>query len=170
LSEGPDRNIIVADRVKKGARVGAAEERHPSLRVGISDWEKPIIVEADSPTGPSVLDDDNSTVARRPSLEIVVRRAAGRTQVVVSGELDDSKAPILRDRLVQVTANLVGDLELDIGLLTFMDSTGLALFVAQHKRLESMGSHLIIASPGFMARRLFQITGLTQVLTIEPPK
>jgi anti-sigma B factor antagonist len=125
-------------------------------------------LEADSPTGSKVLD-DGTPVAQRPPLEIVVRRGIGRTQVVVAGELDGSTAPILRERLVQVTANLDGDLVLDIGLLTFVDSTGLALFVAQHKRLQSTGSHLIIVSPRPMARRLFEITGLTQVLTIDPP-
>ena len=41
---------------------------------------------------------------------------------------------------------------------------------AQHKKLASMGSHLILVSPTPMARRLLEITGLTQVLTIEPIK
>jgi anti-anti-sigma factor len=126
-------------------------------------------LEADSASDAKVLD-NGTAVAHGPSLEVVVRRGVGRTQVVVAGELDDSTAAILRERLVQVTANLVGDLALDIGLLTFVDSTGLALFVAQHKKLQSMGSQLIIVSPGPMARRLFEITGLTQVLTIETPK
>jgi anti-anti-sigma factor len=125
-------------------------------------------LEADSPSDTEALQEGTAT-AHRPSLEIVVHRGVGRTEVVMAGELDDSTAPILRDRLVQVTANLVGDLVLDIGLLTFVDSTGLALFVAQHKKLESTGSHLIIVSPRPMARRLFEITGLTEVLTIEAP-
>jgi len=113
--------------------------------------------------------DERAVVAHTPPLEIVVRRVVGRTQVVVAGELDDATASILRERLVQVTANLVGDLVLDIGLLTFVDSTGLALFVAQHKKLQSTGSNLIILSPSPMARRLFEITGLNQILAIEPP-
>jgi anti-anti-sigma factor len=125
-------------------------------------------VEKDPVTDATVLD-EGAVGARTPPLEIVVRRVVGRTQVVVAGELDDSTAGILRERLVQVTANLVGDLVLDIGLLTFVDSTGLALFVAQHKKLQSTGSNLIIVSPSPMARRLFEITGLSQILAIEPP-
>jgi anti-sigma B factor antagonist len=126
-------------------------------------------LEADADFGAKGLE-DGPPVAHGPSLEIVVRPGVGRTQVVLVGELDDSTAPILREHLVQATAGLVGDMALDIGPLTFVDSTGLALFVAQHKKLESMGSHLIIVSPGPMARRLLEITGLTQVLTIEPTK
>jgi anti-anti-sigma factor len=101
-------------------------------------------------------------------LQVVVRPGEGCTTVIVAGELDDSTAPDLRERLAQVTADLVGDLVLDIGLLTFVDSTGLALFVAQHKKLRSQGSRLIISSPSPMARRLMEITGLTRILSIEP--
>jgi anti-anti-sigma factor len=101
-------------------------------------------------------------------LQVVVRLGEGCTTVIVAGELDDSTAPDLRERLAQVTADLVGDLVLDIGLLTFVDSTGLALFVAQHKKLRSQGSRLIISSPSPMARRLMEITGLTRILSIEP--
>ena len=115
----------------------------------------------------SVLD-QAAVAAPTPSLQIVVRRVGGRTRVVMAGELDDSTAPILRERLVQVTADLVGDLVLDIGMLSFVDSTGLALFVALHKKLQSIGTALTIASPSPMARRLFEITGLSQILAIEP--
>ena len=104
-----------------------------------------------------------------PPLRVVVRPEEGRTTVIVAGELDDSTAPELRERLAQVTTDLVGDLVLDIGLLTFVDSTGLALFVAQHKKLLSQGFGLTISSPSPMARRLLEITGLTQLLSIEPP-
>ena len=33
---------------------------------------------------------------------------------------------------------------LDIGLLTFLDSTALSLFISQHKKLRSQGSKLVI--------------------------
>ena len=90
--------------------------------------------------------------------------------ISVEGELDLSTAPRLKWMLLDSLAAGQSQLVLDLSLTRFMDSTALALFVAQHKRLEASGSRLIITSPGFMAMRLFQITGLTQVLTIEPPK
>jgi anti-anti-sigma factor len=86
-----------------------------------------------------------------------------------SGELDGSSAPFLKEKLDGVTSELVGGLVLDIALLSFIDSSGLALFVVLQKQLEAMGANLVTLSPTPMARRLFQITALTQVLTIEPP-
>ena len=57
---------------------------------------------------------------------------------------------------------------LDIKKLSFIDSTGLSVFVSQQKKLSANGRKLVIYAPTAMARRLFQITGLGEVLTIEP--
>jgi anti-anti-sigma factor len=74
----------------------------------------------------------------------------------------------LSDQLRQITGALVGNLVLDVGLLTFIDSTGLSLLVALHQRVRSSGHALTVADPTPKARRLFQITGLDQVLTLVP--
>jgi anti-anti-sigma factor len=66
--------------------------------------------------------------------------------------------------------SLSGDVVLDIGLLTFLDSSGLALFLTVHKKLDAVGRKLVIFSPTRTARRLFQITELTEFLSIEPPE
>jgi anti-anti-sigma factor len=97
-------------------------------------------------------------------LQITISQMEDRTLVVLAGELDDLTAPFLRDTLV----NLAGDVVLDVGLLRFLDSTGMALFVAMHKKLKSQDHTLVIFSPTPSARRLFEITGLTDFLHIQP--
>jgi anti-sigma B factor antagonist len=101
-------------------------------------------------------------------LEISLRRAKERIVVVLVGELDDATAPFLREKLVGLISELDADLVLDVGSLTFLDSTGLSLFVTLQKEVKAHGFHLVIKSPSPMARRLFQITGLTHILSIEP--
>jgi anti-sigma B factor antagonist len=90
--------------------------------------------------------------------------------VVLAGELDGSTAPFLARTLVDVYADVQGDVVLDIRQLLFIDSTGLSTFVSQHKRQQARGYRLVIDHPTEMARRLFDITGLAQVLIIEPPQ
>jgi anti-anti-sigma factor len=97
-------------------------------------------------------------------LQITISQMEDRTLVVLAGELDDLTAPFLRDKL----ANLSGDVVIDVGLLRFLDSTGMALFVAMHKKLKSQDHNLVIFSPTPSARRLFEITGLTEFLHIQP--
>jgi anti-sigma B factor antagonist len=101
-------------------------------------------------------------------LQILVSHLKEHAYVVLAGELDGATAPFLVRTLVEVNETLEGDLVLDIKQLSFIDSTGLSVFVSQHKKLSAKGQRFVIYGPTAMARRLFQITGLEDVLTIEP--
>jgi anti-anti-sigma factor len=103
-------------------------------------------------------------------LQITVSQTVDRTLVVLAGELDNATAPYLRQRLAEVVGEYAGDIVLDIGLLTFVDSTGLALFLTLQKNLRSRGYNLTIFSPTPTTRRLMQVTGLTEFLCIQPPE
>jgi anti-sigma B factor antagonist len=92
----------------------------------------------------------------------------GTTRLIVAGELDGATAVLLSEQLRQLVADLVGDLTIDIGLVTFIDSTGLSLLISLHKQVRALGRTLTVADPTPMARRLLEITGLDQALTIEP--
>jgi anti-anti-sigma factor len=101
-------------------------------------------------------------------LQITVSQMEDRTLIVVAGELDALTVPFLREMFVEVLGAGARDVVLDIGLLKFVDSTGLALFLTIHKKLEVDGHKLVIFSPTPMARRLFEVTGLTEFLSIQP--
>ena len=101
-------------------------------------------------------------------LQILVSYLKEHAYVVLTRELDGATAPSLVRTLVEVNDTVEGDLVLDIKRLSFIDSTGLSVFVSQHKNLSAKGRKLVIYAPTAMTRRLFQITGLEEVLTIEP--
>jgi anti-sigma B factor antagonist len=119
-------------------------------------------------------DISGSTGTSRPSrpeppLSIEMTQLHDRTCVMLHGELDDLSAPLLRDRFAELLdSDFAGDLALDIAGVTFVDSTGLSLFIQLHKNLAAQDRQLILAHPTSMARRLFMITGLDDVLRIEP--
>jgi anti-sigma B factor antagonist len=117
------------------------------------------------PTDPA---DPAGTFLGESPLQILVSHLKEHAYVVLTGELDGATAPFLVRTLVDVNETVEGDLVLDIKKLTFIDSTGLSVFVSQHKNLSAKGRKLVIYAPTAMARRLFQITGLEEVLTIEP--
>jgi anti-sigma B factor antagonist len=97
-----------------------------------------------------------------------VTQGGGATWVELTGELDEATAPYLREELAELVASLENDLVLDIGFLSFLDPIGLTLFVMLHKRVAALGKRVVIYAPTPLASRLFQITGLDLVLTIEP--
>lgn len=101
-------------------------------------------------------------------LQILVSHRNEGARIALAGELDGATAPFLVRTLIEVNQVLTGDLVLDITQLSFVDSTGLSVFVSQQKQLSAKGRRLVIYGPTAMTRRLFQITGLEDVLTIEP--
>jgi anti-sigma B factor antagonist len=114
------------------------------------------------------LDPAASAFLEESPLQILVSHLKDHTHVALAGELDGATAPFLVRTLVEVNATLEGDLVLDITQLSFIDSTGLSVFVSQQKKVSAEGHRFVIYGPTALARRLFQITGLEDVLTIEP--
>jgi anti-anti-sigma factor len=106
--------------------------------------------------------------AGRDPLEIDVQTSDERTLVTLSGELDASTASSLYDRLAELEVTDTHHVVLDLAKVTFMDSTGLAVIVTEHKRLSHSEGSLTIFSPPSSVRRLFEITGLTTLLDIVP--
>jgi anti-sigma B factor antagonist len=112
--------------------------------------------------------DPDPTLSLASPLQVLVSHQDDRTHVVLMGELDASTARFLAEQLMEATAVSAGDVVIDIGLLGFIGSTGISVIISQHKALRAQGRTLTVLDPTPSARRLFEITGLDQVLTIEP--
>jgi anti-sigma B factor antagonist len=102
------------------------------------------------------------------ALEIEVSASEDRTVVALSGELDASSAPRLYEEFAQLSRRGVHDIDLDIAKLECMDSSGLSVVVAEHKRARNDGGGLRILSPNRRVIRLFQVSGLMSYLVVHP--
>ena len=83
------------------------------------------------------------------------------------GEVDLATGPLLCERHSAVIADGSTNLVLDLAEMAFIDSTGLSVLVMTMRRLQDVGGQLVLRSPCRMAVRLFQLTGLSQLLEIE---
>lgn len=86
--------------------------------------------------------------------------------VSVGGEIDLGSAGELSDYLVDAMQQTGPDLVLDLSDVTFMDSTGLKVFLATHRRLQLVGGRLALAGPGRPVRRVLTVTGLDQMFLL----
>jgi anti-sigma B factor antagonist len=89
-----------------------------------------------------------------------------RATVVLSGDLDLATAPELRERLADLAACGVIDLVIDFANLVFIDSTGISVIVGTHEHVKSRGGSLVVRNANPMAMKIFQITGLTEYLSV----
>jgi anti-sigma B factor antagonist len=97
-----------------------------------------------------------------------VQRRDDGTIVRARGELDVATAGTLRAALdgIEDAARLV----LDLRGLSFIDSTGLHLVVALHKRAQRDGFQLSVLAPAPPVDRAFRICGLDKTLPFEAPR
>jgi anti-sigma B factor antagonist len=111
------------------------------------------------------------TVTTRVSadvLEIELSESDGRTVVRLRGDLDASTSPRLFAQFAQLSRHGITHLELDLTRLEFMDSSGLSVVVAEHKRAKADGGGLVILYPNRRVIRLFQLSGLMSYLVVHP--
>jgi anti-sigma B factor antagonist len=88
------------------------------------------------------------------------------TTLTVSGEFDLVSAPVLERALSRL---LDSDSELiivDLRGLEFMDSTGLHVLIQAHQQMHEAGRRLALVRAREQVQRLFDLTGLTDALTI----
>jgi len=105
-------------------------------------------------------------IRRNALLDPEIRRADNHALVLLRGELDSSTAGQLYEQLSELTRDGVVHVALDLSELEFMDSTGLSVVVAEHKRTTASGGELVLLSPQSQVLRMFEMTGLTDVLHI----
>jgi anti-sigma B factor antagonist len=85
-------------------------------------------------------------------------------RIKLSGELDISNADTFRSEVEKVVAAKPSGLIFDLGELTFMDSSGIAVMVYAANNIDSIELH----HPSEIIRRVVEATGLSEILLIGP--
>ena len=93
----------------------------------------------------------------------------GGVTVVTLGEVDLETAPRLRDEVLQHLRPGV-TVRLDLGGVTFMDSSGLQALLASLRRASLVGAELQLVQVSSRVQRLFELTGTTRLLQPAPPR
>jgi anti-anti-sigma factor len=102
-----------------------------------------------------------------PSDFAVTTRLTGRTAVLaVRGELDLVSCPLLDQALEELAGVDVELVIVDLRELEFMDSTGLHLLVRAQTQALQDGRRFALVRGGAQVQRLFDLTGVTESLTV----
>jgi anti-sigma B factor antagonist len=87
--------------------------------------------------------------------------------ITLTGEADLHNAPQL-DRALQGVLGLGGTaVAVDLGEVSFIDSTVLGVLLRYHPRFKTLGGDLLIVAQDRRVLRTFEITGLDRVFRIE---
>lgn len=85
--------------------------------------------------------------------------------IVVHGDIDMAGGPVLEAALLQRDEHQV--LVIDLGDVSFIDSSGLRSLLGASRRARSRGAEVVLRAVGPEVARLLDITGTTSQFVIE---
>ena len=98
-------------------------------------------------------------------IETTVESSSSRHAVRLVGYVDAGNSHVVRDCLTACEPDRA--LEIDVGGLTFIDSSGIGVFVGQWKRWEDAGEPILLVEVPPAVQRVLDVTGLSAMY--EPP-
>ena len=87
--------------------------------------------------------------------------------VTATGEVDSTSAPVLRQQLDTLLDGEIRELTVDLARVTFLDSAGLCVLAAAHRRAARQGVTMRVLASSRAVIRPLQITGLWELLKAE---
>ena len=100
-----------------------------------------------------------------PQLEVQTGAdGAGQPVIRVAGDLDIASVETLRGAVEAAMSKGPERLTFDVSALRFMDSAGIAVLLGAAREVASVRLH----SPTPAVRRVVELTGLNDVLVVEP--
>lgn len=90
----------------------------------------------------------------------------GWTILSVKGEIDIATAGILDEAIEQAVTDGRSRVAVDLGGVSFMDSTGLRTLIVAHRRLADIEGTLAVIPGSGPIRRLLEVAGVVDTLQI----
>jgi anti-sigma B factor antagonist len=103
-----------------------------------------------------------------PGLSISSRSERGCVIAALSGELDITCAPALREQLLGLLRPGTGRLVIDLSRVSYADASGLAVLVGTGRRAGLLGGFLRLAAPAPPVANVLRVTGLRRQLDVFP--
>ncbi|MEV0244785.1 STAS domain-containing protein [Streptomyces sp. NPDC050674] len=107
--------------------------------------------------------------AHQPRGLTAEHRVVGEARVVaLRGEIDHDVQDQLRTALLGQDEVVPARIVADLSGVTFMDSSGINVFVAAHRQVSGAGGWVRIAGAQHSVLRVLQLVGLDTVITCHP--
>lgn len=101
------------------------------------------------------------------NLEVDVLELDNKCTVKLTGEIDVYTAPRLIDSLLPLTKKKGNKILIDLEKVTYLDSTGLGVFISAYKSSKENDSAIKLVHVRDRVLRLFQVTGLDQIMDLK---
>ncbi|MEU1528708.1 STAS domain-containing protein [Streptomyces fagopyri] len=105
---------------------------------------------------------------RPDRLSVEEHTANGIRVVTLCGEIDHDVTDALRDAVMPAAGQNPPRTAVDLGAVTFMDSSGINVFVSAHQAADDAGGWLRVAGAQGPVLRVIRLVGLDAVIACHP--
>jgi anti-sigma B factor antagonist len=102
------------------------------------------------------------------ALTVSTRIGPGCAIVAVSGDVDISTSPDLRNALAEAVAAGNRAIVVDLSAVRFVDSTGLGVLVGAYTAMRNAGGRFAVVNDHSAVLKVLSITALHDVLGVQP--
>ncbi len=101
-------------------------------------------------------------------MKLTTTQESGRLTLALSGELDHHEAKVLiRELEEKLDTVMPRDCILDLGGLKFMDSSGIAVILRLHRRMNALGGRLFVQNVQSQPMRVLDASGIDRIIEIS---
>jgi anti-sigma B factor antagonist len=105
-------------------------------------------------------------MARDEDIKVRMEKRGKTTIVWAEGDIDLGRSPVLRESLRRASAERPGRLVIDLSLVEYMDSSGVATLVEALQLSRKNATVLVLCGMKDRVRSIFEIARLDTVFTI----
>ena len=99
-------------------------------------------------------------------MEYQIRTEDSVTVLELNGDLDVSSAPLLQAALQELIDRGGQHVIVDLSQVPFMDSSGLGVLVAAHRRIRATGGQFALANPAPALQKVFELTRTNRLFDV----
>lgn len=97
----------------------------------------------------------------------VIEQSGQVTTLAVKGEVDVYTAPKMKEKLLPLCEQSRHKIVVDLSGVSYMDSTGLGVFIAAYKCSLECESELVLTGMTSRVSRLLNITGIDELIQVD---
>jgi len=102
------------------------------------------------------------------NLFIEYKKETDKDVLILNGEVDAFTAANLKKEILNLTDyEKTNQLVLEMSQVSYMDSTGIGVIIAGYKSAKKNGGSLIVQGLSSRVKRLFDITGLSEIVEVK---
>ncbi|MBR1517213.1 MAG: STAS domain-containing protein [Bacteroidales bacterium] len=100
-------------------------------------------------------------------MDVTINQSEGKSLVVLNGRIDTTNADQFLNDINPLMQPEAGDIDMDCSNMDYTSSQGLRMFLMLQKAVSSRKNKLVLRNMKPQVKEVFDITGFSNIITIE---